>query len=124
MTEIDHRIIKFINKHHVLTLATSVENQPYCSNCFYVYDLETNAFVFTSSDDTKHVADVLQNARVAASVVLETTMVGKIRGLQITGSMLRPEDALHKRVKKLYLNMGEKIVFTLMVLVLEICIKL
>ena len=42
MNEIDKRIIEFINKHHVLTLATSRNNIPYSANCFYVYSEDEN----------------------------------------------------------------------------------
>ncbi len=103
MNEINKDIVRFINKHHVLTLATSVENQPYCANCFYVYDETDNVFIFTTSDQTKHGQDAVRNPRVAASVVLETLVVGKIRGVQITGDMLKPEDEALKKFKKKYL---------------------
>ena len=34
----DKRIIEFIKRHHLLTLATSKDNIPYCCNVFYLYD--------------------------------------------------------------------------------------
>ena len=39
---VDTRIVRFLKKHHVLTLATSSEGAPYCSNAFYCYDAERN----------------------------------------------------------------------------------
>ena len=78
----EKRIVEFIHQHHVLTLATSVDNIPWCANCFYIYLEEENCFVFTSDDKTKHVQDVLINSMVAGSVVLETNTVGKIQGIQ------------------------------------------
>lgn len=104
MAEIDKRIIEFINDHHVLTLATSIDNSPYCANCFYVYLEEKNMLVFTSDMETKHVQDVIQNPLVAGSIVLETNIVGKIRGLQFCGHMYKPNEELHKKVKKRYLK--------------------
>lgn len=100
----EKRIVDFINEHHVLTLATSVDNNPWCANCFYTYLEDENCFVFTSDDDTKHVKDVLENADVAGSVVLETNVVGKIRGIQFRGKMERPGDDLKKKVQKAYLK--------------------
>lgn len=44
-----------------------------------------NCFVFTSDGTTKHVQDVLINSNVAGSVVLETSIVGKIQGIQFRG---------------------------------------
>ena len=43
---IDKRIIDFIKAHHLLTLATSKDNTPYCANCFYVYDEKKNWLIF------------------------------------------------------------------------------
>jgi uncharacterized protein YhbP (UPF0306 family) len=51
---IDPRIVKFFRKHHVLTIATSVDNEPWCANCFYVYLEEEDSLVFTTGGDTRH----------------------------------------------------------------------
>ena len=86
---IDSRIIKFFRKHHVLTIATSVENEAWCANCFYVYLEGENALVFTSGLDTRHGQEFLKNRLVAGSVVLETMIIGKIQGDTIPGDHLR-----------------------------------
>ncbi len=104
MQTIDSKIIEFINEHHVLTLATSRNNEPYCANCFYVYLEDENVFVFTSDAETKHIQDVEIQNKVAASIVLETTMVGKIQGLQITGLLLMPQNELKQKISKTYLK--------------------
>ena len=54
---IDKRIIAFIKKHHVLTLATAAEGAPYCSNLFYTYFEGENIFASTSSGNTRHGAE-------------------------------------------------------------------
>lgn len=100
----EKRIIDFIHEHHVLTLATVVNNDPWCANCFYAYMEDENCFVFTSDDDTRHAKEALQNKKVAGSIVLETKVVGKIQGIQFQGSMERPDDQLHKKAKKVYLK--------------------
>lgn len=100
----EKRIVDFIHEHHVLTLATVVDNSPWCANCFYVYLKEENCFVFTSDDTTKHVKDVNENKQVAGSVVLETNTVGKIRGIQFTGTMVKPGNDFDKKAKKAYLR--------------------
>lgn len=80
------KIAQFISKHHVLTLATATLNgEPYCCNTFYAFDKDDNAFIFTTDSSTHHGQMMLGNSHVAASVVLETRIVGKIQGLQITG---------------------------------------
>ena len=104
MVKVDNRIIEFINKHHVLTLATTKNNIPYCSNCFYVYNKEKNMLIFTSDLETKHVKDVVEQNIVSGSIVLETSVVGKIQGLQWQGEMYEPKDDLLKQVKASYLK--------------------
>lgn len=84
--EIDKKIEKFISSHHVLTLATSTKDgQPYCCNIFYAYDKQEARFIFTSDNHTHHTQMMIENSNVAASIVLETRIVGKVQGLQITG---------------------------------------
>ena len=104
MTLLDKRIIDFINKHHVLTLATSNQNLPYCCNCFYVYLEDENMLAFTSDPTTKHIEDVQLQNYVAGSIVLETNVVGKIQGIQFNGYMSEPNDNLLKKVKLKYLK--------------------
>ena len=104
METIDQRIKEFLHKHHVLTLATSRNNIPYCANCFYVYDHEKNMLVFTIDYETKHARDAALQSLVAGSVVLETNIIGKIQGIQFQGKMYVPQDELLKQVKARYLK--------------------
>ncbi len=104
MLEIDKRIVTFIKKHHVLTLATCSGNKPWCANCFYVYLEDLNLFIFTSDNSTKHIQDVLEQDLVAGSIVLETSVIGKIRGIQLRGKMWKPDKRLLKKVKIAYLK--------------------
>ena len=93
----DERFIKFIKKHHVLTLATvNSEGMPYVANCFYAYDTKRNLFVFTSDLATRHGAEMAANSSVALSIVLETRIVGRVQGLQVTGRALRGDDEARK----------------------------
>ena len=97
---IDKRIIDFIRRHHVLTLATYVEGEPYCAACFYAYDKERNRLVFTSDDSTRHAQQMLENAKVAVGITLETRIVGKVQGVQICGIASRGSD----EDKRLYIK--------------------
>lgn len=93
MPIMDERFIKFIRKHHVLTLATvNGEGMPYVANCFYAYDAKRNMLVFTSDTTTRHGAEMAANGSVAISIVLETRVVGRVQGLQIVGTAERGDD--------------------------------
>lgn len=91
---IDKRIIDFIKRHHVLTLATvSSEGEPYCAACFYAYDKDRNRLIFTSDNATRHAQEMLQNSKVAIGITLETRIVGKVQGVQICGTVKRGDEA-------------------------------
>ena len=90
---VDKRIVDFIKRHHVLTLATvSSEGEPYCAACFYAYDKERNRLIFTSDDSTRHAQQILENNKVAVGITLETRIVGKVQGAQICGTAQRGDD--------------------------------
>lgn len=97
----DKKITKFIASHHVMTLAVSKDNEPYCCNLFYAYDDENAVFIFTSDHSTRHTQCFTQNKHVAGSIVLETKLVGKIQGLQLCGeiSQATKEDT-HRYIKR------------------------
>ena len=101
---INERIIKFINEHHIFTLATSNNNHPYCSTCFYVYMEKENLLVFTSDKKTKHIQDVEQQNRVAGAIALETSIIGKIRGIQFSGLITELKGSLLSKAHLRYLK--------------------
>lgn len=87
------KIALFINKHHVLSLATSeAQNLSVCS-LFYTYSKETNSFIVASSDETTHIQHTKKNNTIAGNILLETTTIGKIQGVQFRGKFLSLDDA-------------------------------
>ncbi len=101
---IDSKFIRFFRKHHVLTIATTVNNEPWCANCFYIYLEEVNALVFTTDPGTRHGQEFLKNTLVAGSVVLETSIIGEIRGIQFQGIVSEPEGEMLLKAKRAYLK--------------------
>jgi len=85
--KVDQQIIDFINEHHLLTLATSQNNLPYCCNAFYVYDADNNQLIFSSDTKTKHANDFIANPNVAGTIALETKEISKIQGVQLLGTI-------------------------------------
>lgn len=102
---IDQRILDFIGEHHVLTVAcTAHDGEPWCANAFYVFDPQEEGFIITSEEKTRHAQMFLDNPRVAGTVVLETEEVGKIRGLQFSGTVRRCDGGLFDRCRLRYLK--------------------
>lgn len=100
----EKRIVDFINEHHVLTLATSFNEEPWCASCFYVYLEEENSLIFTSDFNTKHIQQASHNLYVAGNIVLETRVIGKIRGIQLQGIISQPQNGLNEKARKAYLK--------------------
>ncbi len=100
----DKKITEFIKEHHVLTITTVADNQPYTANCFFVYNEDNVSFIFTSDPKTRHGSEMLANNKVAANIVLETKAVGKIQGLQITGTVEALSGSSDKKAKLKYLK--------------------
>ncbi|MDD5399781.1 MAG: pyridoxamine 5'-phosphate oxidase family protein [Sulfurimonas sp.] len=86
------KVNSFLQKHHVLTLATTDGGELSACNLFYVFDNQKIAFVVASGDDTMHIKNITKNPKVAGTVVLETKTVGKIEGIQFRGDFLPLED--------------------------------
>jgi hypothetical protein len=91
-------IEEFIEKHHVLNLATSWKNSLSICSIFYVYDSEHMQFIFASSYETTHIQHIQKNPQVAGNIVLETDVVGKIQGLQISGVCTLVENSTLKKI--------------------------
>ncbi len=100
----EKRITGFIHKHHIFTLATAANNIPYTCTCFYVYLDEFNLLVFTSDQGTRHVDELLAQPRVAGTIALETTMIGKIQGIQFTGTSALLEGDMYETALSAYLK--------------------
>jgi uncharacterized protein YhbP (UPF0306 family) len=81
------KIRLFLGKHHLLSLATAANNRPQAASLFYAYDAESVAFIVASDMKTEHIRNVLANDSVAGTVALETDEVGKIEGIQFSGTI-------------------------------------
>ena len=101
---VDQQIIDFINEHHLLTLATSKNNTPYCSSVFYVYDAVSNQLIFSSDTKTKHAQDFIANPNVAGTIALETKEISKIQGVQLLGKIKELKGEELKIANKQYLK--------------------
>jgi uncharacterized protein YhbP (UPF0306 family) len=88
----DKKISNYISVNKVLTIATSVNNVPYCANCFYVYDEENKLLIFLSDESTRHITEAMENKNVAGTINTEVTTVAKIKGLQFTGKFIDPNE--------------------------------
>ena len=104
MNQLNEKILRFINKHHILTLASSINNIPYCCTCFYAFDKKTCSLIFTSESSTRHHKEMLENDQVSGAIALETKIIGKIQGIQFIGTAELPEGEELAEIRKIYLR--------------------
>lgn len=84
----DDKILNFINKMHLLSLAViDEENLPHCASSFYAFDEQNLALLVAGDSKTKHIKALDKNDTVAGTIVLDTKIVGKIEGLQFIAKM-------------------------------------
>jgi len=79
------KIVAFIERHHVMSLATVLEDELSVCSLFYVFDEPSLSFIVASSDETTHIKHIKENKNIAGNILLETDKVGEIQGLQFRG---------------------------------------
>ena len=87
------KIADFIEKHHVMSLATSYETELSVCSLFYAYDEDRQLFIVASSPQTTHIEHILKNSKIAGNILLETHKVGEIKGLQFRGKFSKLEES-------------------------------
>jgi uncharacterized protein YhbP (UPF0306 family) len=102
--ELHKRIKTLLRRHHLLSIATVSDHGPWCASCFYAWDEENNTLVITTDTTTRHGSAFLTNPSVAGTIALETWRVGRIRGLQFTGTVKEPQGEELSRARKKYLR--------------------
>lgn len=77
--------LKYLNTHHVLSLATVQENLPWVAPVFYVvYD---TGLVFLSAPHTRHSKNIASNPDVSASIQQDYSDWKDIKGIQLEGTV-------------------------------------
>ncbi len=94
----DKRISRFLRRHHVLTLSSVSDAGAWTAHVFYAHMPDHDALVFTTDPKTRHGREMLENPLVSGGIVLETKVVGRIRGVQLTG--MKEERVKNKEIDK------------------------
>ena len=93
------RYINYLKKNkvnHTHIIRETIKKE--LKNC-NAYSKEKNSFVVASSNDTTHIEHININSDVAGNILLETSTVGKIQGVQFRAVITLLEDT---QLKKLY----------------------
>lgn len=89
-SDLRQRIGAFLDKWHVMSLATGGEDGPHAANLFYACD--GLALVWVSAPNARHSRAIEKSPRVAATVAPDYSDFGVIKGLQIEGAAQQVTD--------------------------------
>lgn len=101
--EMHKRMVRLLQSHHLLSIATTISDKPWCASCFYAWDNEEQWMVITTDLSTRHGKEFASNPSVAGTIALETHRVGRIRGVQFTGRISPAEGERLNRARRDYL---------------------
>jgi len=97
-------IAAFLQEQSVVSIATTVNDEPYCASCYYAFEPTENLLVFKSDSDTKHIEDALRNNHVAGTVLPDKITKAKVKGVQFNGLFMKAEGLVGKKAKETYLR--------------------
>ncbi len=78
--------VQYLQTHHVLSLATCADNQPWVAPVFYAW--RAASLYFLSAPHTRHGQNMAQNPDVSGSIQEDVNNWSAIRGLQLSGRVV------------------------------------
>jgi len=92
-----HPVADYLDRHHVMTLATCGPDGPWAAAVFYVNAGHT--LFFLSSPSSRHCRNLAQDPRCAATIQEDYSDWAKIKGVQLEGraSEIRGDEEVRAR---------------------------
>ncbi len=92
------KIAQFISKQTCATVCCVDEKgNPYCFNCFYVFNSQEVLLYFKSSTGTRHAGMLANNPVVAGTILPDKLSMLQIRGIQFDGTVLSDDHPLTRQ---------------------------
>ena len=92
MTTNEH-IDQFISRQTVASVCcTDAAGSPWCFSCYYSFEPHDHLLYFKSDLNTKHLGMLLQDNRVAGTIVPDKISKLQVRGIQFEGEWLAADD--------------------------------
>ncbi|MDD2735711.1 MAG: pyridoxamine 5'-phosphate oxidase family protein [Desulfuromonadaceae bacterium] len=93
-------LLRYLQNHHVATLATCCNECPWAAAVFYVNDDVT--LFFLSSPTSRHCLNLKQNPRVAVTIQEDYSDWLEIKGVQIEGVASEISGTEEEKARRLY----------------------
>lgn len=93
----------FIEKQRCANIACiDAEGNPHAFSCFYAFNTKEVLLYFKSSAHTSHIQCILQNPRVAGTILPDKLSLLSMKGIQFLGEVLAGDHPLAKTAAKKY----------------------
>lgn len=103
MNNIPDQIQQFLKANKVNTVCfINEKNEPYCVNCFYLFDESKNYLILKSSANTSHSSLIYKPSTVSGTILPEKIDILQIKGIQFTGKILDDKTVQSKNLYSLY----------------------
>jgi len=102
--ELKQQILKYLETHNTMTLATCAEEIPWAATVFYASD--ALRLYFFSAPDSRHCQNVAANPRVAVTIQEDYHDWRKIKGIQLEGRVV-PVDSVVEKAKAMAVYAGK-----------------
>ncbi|MDC4234118.1 pyridoxamine 5'-phosphate oxidase family protein [Pasteurella multocida] len=78
------RVVDFIKKQYLFTLACTENNLPWANAFYYVFDEKENRLIYITGDQTHHAKVLRNNSRVAGTIFPQNlSPLYKVYNLQV-----------------------------------------
>ncbi len=85
----DKALADFINECKVATVCCTLDEQPYCFNCYYAFIEQEGLLVYKSSFGTTHEKILELNPKIAGTIIPEQIDLATLRGIQFEGALMK-----------------------------------
>lgn len=87
MNSIPPKIIDFIMKNHVVSLACYANKKIWSASCFYVFDKENARLIILTHRETEHSKMMLINPNIAGTISAQPEKLNDIEGIQFRATV-------------------------------------
>lgn len=100
--QIPESIEKYLSLQHVLTLSGNDNEGIWAASCFYVWHQSWGGFIVSSSEKTRHGAQLARYGKFAGTICAQTQNVAHIQGVQYHGESVPLNEVQEKEARQLY----------------------
>jgi hypothetical protein len=79
-------ISAFIARHHVLTLATTLDGEVWAASCFYAFDRAATALLVMTDPATRHGRMMTAVPAIAGTIAGQPRVIERIQGVQFAAT--------------------------------------